>query len=379
MDELKEHFIELGYRFDWGKPRIHKELLKLMGREQHEYLLDQLDLVGTELQVISPYTIPSTYKQAALMFSFDGIVGPTTSAKMFEVLKPYLRSGMRVADMGCGIGALVSWMAPRYPDIHFEGIDAAENLIGAAAARFNYPNLSFSVANYTLSLSPQAELDLIFSIFGIEYGFSESPRFGIDLHTMRGSPGYQKVAAGALPVLLSWRKSAKLGSKLFILIRASAPECMLPVLDMAAKSGWKWNMKDSQAAFIFENGDKNPPSQTMPLLAFDAVAGEGTSGVVDIMEAFSWYSFNTYHPLDTRKEYKTDNPHVLAEQLMERATVEWQTQQDYDDGHTAQAMILKEGELVHLLRRATTGYCWLDTKHYLNDVEAIEQFRKNPL
>jgi|GEM_PF-3687034 len=49
MDELKAYFIELGYRFDWGKPRIHKELLKLMGREQHEYLLDQLDLVGTEL------------------------------------------------------------------------------------------------------------------------------------------------------------------------------------------------------------------------------------------------------------------------------------------------------------------------------------------
>jgi hypothetical protein len=379
MDQLKEHFIELGYRFDWGKPRIHKELRRLMGREQHEYLLDQLDLVGTGLQVVSPYAIPRTYKEAALLFSFDGIVAPATSAKMLEVLKPYLVSGMKVADMGCGIGALVSWMALRYSDIYFQGIDAAENLISAASSRFKYPNLNFSIANYTSLLPHPEEFDLIFSIFGLECGFGESPRFGIDLHTMRGSPGYQKVAGEALPVLVSWRESVKLGSKLFILIRASGPERMLPVLDVAAKSGWKWNMKDSQAAFIFENGDKNPPSQTMPLLAFDAVAGEGASGVVDIMEAFSWYSFNTYHPLDRRKEYKADNPHVLAEQIMERAKVEWQTQQDYDDGHTAQAMILKEGELVHLLRRATTGYCWLDTKHYLNDVKAIEQFRKNPL
>ncbi len=379
MDELKAHFIELGYRFDWGKPRIQKELLKLMGREQYEYLLAQLDLVGTEVKIVSPYTIPSTYKQAALMFSFDGIVGPTISAKMFEVLRPCLVSGMRVADMGCGIGALVSWMAPRYPDIYFEGLDAAENLISAAAARFKCPNLNFSVADYTSSLSSQDEFDVIFSVFGIELGFGGPQRFGIDLHSMRDSPGYKRVAAAASPALNSWRKSAKTRSKLFLVLRASGPECMLPVLDVAEESGWMWNQQDSQVAFIFENGDKNPPSQRMPLLVFDAVIEAKAVSSIDIAEAFSWYSFNACHPLDTTRDFATDNPHVLAEQVVRRSSIEWQTERDYDDGHTAQAMILREGDSVHLLRRATTGYCWLETKHYLDDTNEIEQFRRNPL
>lgn len=380
MDDLKSYFTSLGYRFDWGKPRIHKELRKLMGAQMHEHLLEQLDLVGTGMEDgLPPFSIPNTYKQAALLFSFDGLVGVTTAATMSEALQTHLESGMTVADMGCGVGGLVSWLAIQYPNITFKGVDAADNLISAATERFKVPNLSFEVADYSSDVGQPHAFDIIVSVFGVEFGAGPSLPCGIDIHSMRGSPSYKAISDDVSPAFRSWRTAAKPNSKLLFLVRASGAEHLLPVLDAAQKNGWRWDLKGSQMAFIFEGGPEAPPTQRMPLLVFSATSAEGSCDSIDVEEAFNWYSMSCFHPRDEDGDRPSLHPHVVAEQILTRASVEFQAHQDYDDGHSAHAMILREGNVVHLLRRATTGYCLVDTKRGCEDAEAIEDFRRNPL
>lgn len=70
----------------------------------------------------------------------------------FEVLCRGLNlSGLRVLDIGCGLGDFVPWAEQQYgPDFHYTGIDLSPDLISAARQRFdNQPHRSFIAGTLT--------------------------------------------------------------------------------------------------------------------------------------------------------------------------------------------------------------------------------------
>jgi ubiquinone/menaquinone biosynthesis C-methylase UbiE len=70
-----------------------------------------------------------------------------TAANSAAYLLPHLRPTDRVADLGCGPGTITADLATLVPNGEVVGIDRAPEIVAAAAADHDAPNLSFEVGD----------------------------------------------------------------------------------------------------------------------------------------------------------------------------------------------------------------------------------------
>jgi trans-aconitate methyltransferase len=72
----------------------------------------------------------------------------TSQLSRFQVLSEVGDlAGKSVLDEGCGLGDLYPFLAARFENIFYTGVDINENLINAAKEK--YPDLNFQVANFS--------------------------------------------------------------------------------------------------------------------------------------------------------------------------------------------------------------------------------------
>ncbi|MEK8021984.1 MAG: class I SAM-dependent methyltransferase [Candidatus Parabeggiatoa sp.] len=70
-------------------------------------------------------------------------------------------------DIGCGTGVMIEQLAPRFPDIHFTGIDPVENSLQFARKRCrDYKNTSFQLGKVEELDSVGSQFDVAFSSWG---------------------------------------------------------------------------------------------------------------------------------------------------------------------------------------------------------------------
>jgi 2-polyprenyl-3-methyl-5-hydroxy-6-metoxy-1,4-benzoquinol methylase len=376
---LQKHFESLGYRFDWAPPRIHKELRRLMGRERHEYLQDQGDVIGTPYQEVSLYSLPQTLREAAILFSLDGNTALTTSYIMSTALKSYLRSGMRVADMGCGIGGLVSWLSAQYPDVEFQGVEAAENLVKVASERFNNKNLSIVCRDYDALSQEVDPFDVIFSVFGMETVMAcHGACFALDIDSMRGSSGHQQLVSAFAPTFKSWRGVARDDAKVLMFVRASSAQVLLAIVDAAERCGWEWAIDESRTERIDRPDFGEAYVEKIPLVAFvarpDGFAFPGRSA----LEVFCWYSEQVGESKGVSSDIDGARAMLFIQELLRKGVIEWKVERNYDDGHTMQSLIVSDADKTYLIRRATTDYCTVSVASGLETEAKIQAFKNDP-
>lgn len=96
-------------------------------------------------------------------------------ALRFEVLCRQLNlQGQRVLDIGCGLGDFVPWAEARYgADFEYVGIDLAEDLIGAAQARFGGPGRKF-IADTLGPDSRIGDFDIVISSGAMSFRISDN-------------------------------------------------------------------------------------------------------------------------------------------------------------------------------------------------------------
>ncbi len=376
---LKSHFESLGYRFDWAPPRIHKELRKLMGRERHEYLMDQGDVIGTPAQEVSLYSLPKNLREAATLFSLDGSAALTTSSHMASVLNSYLRPGMKVGDMGCGIGALISWLSAQHPTVQFEGIEVAENLVKAASERFQSDNLSIVCRDYETLLQEVQPFDIIFSIFGMETAVASfGAHFALDIDNMRESSGHNELVAAFSSVLGSWRKVVREGARLLMFVRAGSAQSLLAIVDAAELSGWGWHIDSSSIEGIRQVTGSDVLVEKIPFLTLEAKFANSESRVFSAVDVFSWYSSQLGDSMGEAETIEGARAMILTRELLKGADIQWKAKKDYDDGHTMQALIINDLEITYLIRRATTGYCTVSPVSGSEAEAKIQSFKNDP-
>jgi ubiquinone/menaquinone biosynthesis C-methylase UbiE len=96
----------------------------------------------------------------------NSVHGPDTEAFL---LRAGLAEGMRVADIGCGIGTISCWMAEQVsPSGSVTGIDVSEGQVEQArlnAEAKGLTNTSFSVASANSTGLPSGSFDLVFTRF----------------------------------------------------------------------------------------------------------------------------------------------------------------------------------------------------------------------
>lgn len=75
-----------------------------------------------------------------------------------------LKPGDRVLELGCGVGRIGLWLAPRIA--HWHGVDISSNMIGVARERLQaLPNVGFDVLDRSsLAMLPDASFDAAYSI-----------------------------------------------------------------------------------------------------------------------------------------------------------------------------------------------------------------------
>ena len=82
--------------------------------------------------------------------------------KRFQVLSEIADlSGKTVLDVGCGLADFYSWLAPRFPDLRYTGIDVTPSMVDIARDKF--PQLDFRVQD-ALELNPATpDYDYVFA------------------------------------------------------------------------------------------------------------------------------------------------------------------------------------------------------------------------
>lgn len=152
---------KLGFQFDKKPPALDRALLKSLPADRRDEVEDIWVRLHSGFGHISElYAVPTTEKQAALLFSHDAARMLATMSWFSDVvdrLQP-----MTVLDAGCGAGYLLRYLHARYPDVRFSGIDRQENLVAIAAAdkELNFHASSFDEVEFKDSF------DLIISDFG---------------------------------------------------------------------------------------------------------------------------------------------------------------------------------------------------------------------
>jgi SAM-dependent methyltransferase len=104
---------------------------------------------------------PAAYRLSLL----HGLYGPGTRRLLLDA---GLQRGMRVADLGCGVGTVTTLLATLVgPEGHVVGIDASAAQLAQARERLNGAsrNISFIQASATDTGLPPASFDLVYSRF----------------------------------------------------------------------------------------------------------------------------------------------------------------------------------------------------------------------
>lgn len=105
--------------------------------------------------------------------------GARTVANAVPFLKPYLKPGMKILDVGCGPGSITLDVASNYaPGSHVTGIDQGQGAVEAATASAKeqgITNVEFAVGNVHHLQFPDDTFDLVYAHQVIQY-VPEIPR-----------------------------------------------------------------------------------------------------------------------------------------------------------------------------------------------------------
>ena len=81
-----------------------------------------------------------------------------------------LHPGMKLLDVGCGAGHLVTALGRRYPELALTGVDLSEEMIlRARECARGLPNVSVSVGDALALAFPDASFDFVLSIASIKH------------------------------------------------------------------------------------------------------------------------------------------------------------------------------------------------------------------
>ena len=105
---------------------------------------------------------------------------------VLEFIRPALRSGVRVLDVGCGFGTLLHLVKKEISDAKVEGIELATVDVEAAKRFYNFDLYKGSLARYA-EAHPDARFDLII----LHHTFEHFPEPRAELRRMKGllAPG----------------------------------------------------------------------------------------------------------------------------------------------------------------------------------------------
>ena len=348
--EMILFFAECGVESKKTTEAVEKQLRKLMGHHRYEEYLNITDQVHAEtLPIKHTYDCMTTLKEANTLITHQAKIFVDVSAHLYTFIKPLLKSGLTVGDLGCYTGVFINWLASKHSECNFVGFDASIKHVNFAREMNKNPNTKFSVWDYTvpnqIGLEP---CDVLVSTFGIDFDSKVKCKYPLDIDNPRKYPSYIAYSKEAYSYFHCWREVIKTEGKLIAVLRIGDIDHLLAVLDAATNAGWGIDLSNSKR---IESDD-----EIFPLLTFT------TDNPVQIsQEALAnWWGKegksnglpdNCYEGWSAKKKYQSlPNKVVIKEKT-----------QTYLDGHTMMNIIGISDDIAYSYSRATTGLIELKT------------------
>jgi hypothetical protein len=332
-DPLRDHFISLGFHFNWTYARIERELELLMGSSRYERYLDLCDArQAGRLSVSCLYEFPATMREANVLMSHQAAIVLSTARWLVDRVSPRLAQGANVIELGCWTGALSSWLAKAHPGSQFVGVDRARNVIDFAGVNLTLANLRFVICDYSQPPPPlTCEQDVLICALGIDFeGESRAQTNApLDWDGIRASQEFDCVFRTATACFTNWRAISSPDGSLSVVLRVPNVTAFLAILDAARSSGWGWDIPNSQRIAI--------DGETLTGFIFESAAAPVGDHV-----ALAWFSSDA----DAWGRYLT---------MGGRRVIEAKDVTDVQ-GNTMRFELGCSGDALYLFRRATTGF-----------------------
>lgn len=367
---LRTHLIKLGYKFNWKQERIERELRSEMHRGRYEEFCEIAHALRSgATSVKNLYNLFNSAKQVHLAFSHQAEIVMETYTRMGIEAASLIGQGTRVCDLGCGTGALISWLAKQHPEATFCGFDSQSNFISIAHDLYELDNLQFIEWDYTLPLQGDVrKFDVLYSLIGIEELRTHYDISSIDTSGIRESTGYQRIKQRCQCVLSNWHSVASEGAVLFLFLRIPDYFCFVSVIDAAEEAGWTWLPKQSEIVAI--NDEK------FPYLRFQIQDNCKRLSRRSIEEIIGWWTKDALREI-LPEVVEGAAGLLIGNMLIANAETIEQKEKKYPDGHTMQVILGSSGHFCFLLKRATTCFAQLKVLPK-EDMEELVKLFTNP-
>ncbi|TXI42846.1 MAG: class I SAM-dependent methyltransferase, partial [Nitrosomonas sp.] len=304
-EEAREQMREVFSTTTWDR---FQELMEI--RKERPYTSEEL------------YTVPETLQEAALLFSPMSPVVSACGQQLWRTLKEHLSPGIKVADMGCGIGSWTRWMAEHHPNVGFVGFDGHHGLLNIASEANQLNNCQFVECEYGDLSKAYGQFDVVASLLGIDFEpgpFNPNPEeLMADTATEYAiTRFYQRTFASAAA---SWRKVLQPKGCVMAVLRLSCFEAWYGCLAGAMAEGLRFNPQASSCIAVGK--------QRFPLLVFEAT---DSIEMLDMDSLLTWWAERTGASADA--QVLLDAAALWRYRSLKDKKILEETEEQYEDGH----------------------------------------------
>ena len=225
------------------------------------------------------YLLPKSLKSSALLFSYDWPRAASTM-EWFDSMVRRVEPAA-IVEMGVGAGFLLAYLQGRFPDVRFQGIDAASNLVDVGSKLLG----KSLIAGDYLTAEPDREYDLLICDFGFDSGRFRPSTTPHTIETFAGvsyCPGCSDDLKLQFDTYLrAWRRWTNEDGKMAITGRFSNFGMLRALVLSAFDVGWQPNWGMSKVLTV----KMHDAVERFPAVVFDA-----GSNPPDMEALASWFS-----------------------------------------------------------------------------------------
>ena len=273
----------LGLALDKKPHQIDRMLLKSLSEEDAIVLEGLWAARNAGLSDgLGVYLLPKSLGSSALLFSYDWPRAASTMEWFDDMVKRIAPAS--VVEMGAGAGFLLAYLQRRFPDVRFQGVDAASNLIEVGSQLLS----KSLIAGDYLTAQPDGKYDLVLCDFGFDSGRFRPSTTPHTVKTIAGvsyCPGCtDDLKLQFDSYLQAWRRWTNKDGKMAITGRFSNFGMLRALVLSASDVGWQPNLGMSKVSTVKMHGGL----ERFPAMVFDPVDNGSTEP--DMESVASWFS-----------------------------------------------------------------------------------------
>tara|TARA_B100000700_G_C15019819_1_gene845131 strand:+ start:707 stop:1807 length:1101 start_codon:yes stop_codon:yes gene_type:complete len=345
--DLKAFLSSHGMKFDVSDDSYATLLEEHMKSERY-YEFGEILLSRHEGQadISDVYNFLETTQEVNLVFSSQSEMYLSLNSWLASKINGYTSDCVTIGELGFGSGTFLGWLANKYPDINFVGLDRMENFIRLANNSFNNSNCRFERWDYENTYPDGlARCDVLISSLGIDFDtYGEYGPLSVD--KIRENDYYNSKKLEAQRFFKAWRTAITDEGALHVALRIPTYLHFIALIDAAVESGWAFEEKKFEKILVSD--------QKIPAFTFIAKEDSKTS-VSKLLEIWCQECPST----SINKIFK-DAEAIACFIKLENKTVLKTDQMTFSDGNTTAMTIGENAEFGYSFSIATNGSARLE-------------------